>query len=75
MTLIGTMYVNQSILDSINWYLSWLVYIKYAGLPEAMAVFDQGEDTPVTVLYLVGVTNLLAIIRLGIADSIMVFLS
>jgi hypothetical protein len=73
MMLIAAMYINQSIIISIDWYLSWLAYIRYGGLPEALAIFDQTEDTPLTVLYLTAVTALLITIRLGIADSIMVF--
>jgi hypothetical protein len=75
MMLIAAMYVNQTILLSIEWYLSWLAFIKYGGLAEAVTVFYQTEDTQVTELNLIAVTNLLAAIRLGIADSIMVFLS
>jgi hypothetical protein len=67
--LIAAMYVNQSILISINWYFLWLAYIKYGGLPEAIAVYDPPEDTPLIV-----VAKICAIIKLAIADSIMVFL-
>ena len=72
MMLIVAMYVNQSILISINWYLSWLSHIKYGGVPEAVAFLYQTEDTPFTLLYLIGTENLLVTIRLAIADSIMV---
>ena len=71
--LIAAMYVNQSIIISIDWYLSWLAYIKHGGLPEAVAFLSQTEDTPATVLYLLAVSILLATIRQGITDSIMVF--
>jgi hypothetical protein len=74
MMLIVVMYVNQSILLSIDCYLSWLAYIKYGGSHEAVAVFYQTKDTPVRVLYLLAVIELLETIRLGIADSIMVSL-
>ena len=72
--LIASMYVNQSIYISIKWYLSWLGYIKYGGSNEAVTVFYQTEDTPVPVLKLIAAATLLETIRLGIADSIMVFL-
>ena len=75
MMLIGAMYINQTIDISIQWYLSWLAYIKYGGFPEAVAFTYQTEDTPLTVLYLIAVLNLLITIRVGIADSIMVFVS
>jgi hypothetical protein len=73
MMLIAAMYINQSIIISIDWYLSWLAYIRYGGSPKALAILHQTEDTPLTVLYLTAVTALLITIRLGIADSIMVF--
>ena len=73
MTLIVAMYINQAIHVSINWYLSWLAYIKYGGSSEAMAMFTQTEEIPLTVIILFAVENLLVTIRLGIADSIMVF--
>jgi hypothetical protein len=72
--LIIAMYFNQTVDISIDWYLSWLAYVKYAGSSEAAAIFVQTEDTPSTVLPLIAVTNLLGIIRLGIADSIVVFI-
>jgi hypothetical protein len=74
MMLISAMYINQTIDISIQWYLSWLAYVKYGGSSGAMAFLYQTEDTPLTVLYLIGVQSLLMTIRLGIADSIMVFL-
>ena len=74
MMLIGAMYINQTIDISIQWYLSWLAYVKYGGSSGAMAFVYQTEDSPLTVLYLIGVQSLLITIRLGIADSIMVFL-
>jgi hypothetical protein len=73
MVLILVMYINESALATLNLYLGWLAYVKYSG-PEdqAAAIFWISEDTPLTVLYIVGVTDLLATLRLGIADSIMV---
>jgi hypothetical protein len=73
--LIAAMYVNQSILISINWYFSWIAYVKYRGSNKAVAVFTQTEDTPLLVQKLIAVTGLLVAIKLGIADSIMVILS
>jgi hypothetical protein len=75
MMLIAAMYVNQSIIISISWYSSWLAYIKYGGSSEAVTVFYQTEDTPVTLLYLIAVKDFLGTVRMGIADSIMVFIS
>jgi hypothetical protein len=75
MTLIIAMFVNQTINISINWYLSWLAYIKYGGSSEAASIFAETADTPLTVLNLIAVDRLLVVIRLGIADSIMVILT
>jgi hypothetical protein len=74
MMLIAAMYINQSILASINWYMSWLAYIKYGDSSDAVSVLNGAEDTPVTVLYLLAVQALLGSIKVGIADSIMVFI-
>jgi hypothetical protein len=75
MMLIIAMYVNQTIRVSIEWYLSWFAYINDNGSSEAVATFAQTKETPLRVLYLVAATILLDIIKLGIADSIMVLLS
>jgi hypothetical protein len=75
MMLIAVMYFNESILISILWYLSWLAYIKYGGSPlAAMAVFFETQDAPLKARNLIAVTNLIAIIRLGLADSILVLI-
>jgi hypothetical protein len=74
MMLIAAMYINQSITISIDWYLSWLAYIKYGGSSEAVSVSYATEDTPMTVLNLFAVQALLESIKVGIADSIMVFI-
>jgi hypothetical protein len=73
MMLIIAMYVNETIHISIQWYLSWLEYIKYGDSSDTVALFTQTGDTPFTVLVLIAVENILQTIRLGIADSIMVF--
>jgi hypothetical protein len=73
MILILVMYINESALTALNWYLRWLAYVKYSGSEDqAAAIFWLSEETPLTVDYLGGVTSLLANLRLGIADSIMV---
>ena len=72
--LIVAMYIDQTIHVGISWYLSWLTYYKYAGSSKALAVFLETKDTPLTVLNLTAMTNLLITIRLGIADSILVLL-
>jgi hypothetical protein len=74
MILILVMYINESALAALNWYLGWLAYVKSSSSEDqAAAIFFQSEETPLTVLYMAGVTYLLATLRLGIADSIMVF--
>jgi hypothetical protein len=73
MALILVMYINESALTALNWYLGWLAYVKYSGSEDqAAAIFLLSEETPLTVLYIGGVTYLLTTLRLGIADSIMV---
>jgi hypothetical protein len=72
--LIAAMYINQSITISIDWYSSWLVYIKYGGSSDAVSVSYAMEYTPVTVLNLFAAKALLESIKVGIADSIMVYI-
>jgi hypothetical protein len=73
MILILVMYINESALIAIYWYLRWLAYVKYSGSEDqAAAIFRPSEETPLTVLYLGAVTSLLTTVKLGIADSIMV---
>jgi hypothetical protein len=73
MILILVMYINESALVALNWYMGWLGYVKYSGSEDqAAAIFFDSEETPLTVLYIEGVTYLLVTLRLGIADSIMV---
>jgi hypothetical protein len=74
MILIAAMYVTQGMLTSINWYLSWLAYIKYGGSSQAVALVYATEDTPLTELNLLAATELLKPIKVGIADSIMVYI-
>ena len=73
MILILVMYINESALVALNWYMGWLGYVKYSSShDQAVAVVIETEETPLTVLNMIAVTNLLATLRLGIADSIMV---
>ena len=73
MILIFVMYINETALVAFNWYFGWLAYVKYSGSnDQALAVFSASDETPLTVLHIFGVTFLLATLRLGIADSIMV---
>jgi hypothetical protein len=72
--LIAAMYISQSITISMDWYLSWLAYIKYGGSSDAVSVAYVTEDTPVTVLNLSAAIVLLESIKVGIADSIMVYI-
>ena len=73
MILILVMYINESALVALNWYLGWLAYVKYSSSnDQALAVFFLSEETPSTVLNITSVTLLLRSLRLGIADSIMV---
>jgi hypothetical protein len=71
--LILIMYLNEIVLVALNWYLEWLTYVKYSGSEDqATAILFTSEETPLTVLYIIAVTSLLATLRLGVADSIMV---
>jgi hypothetical protein len=73
MVLILVMYINESALTALDWYLGWLAYVKYSGSEDqATAIFWATEETPLTVLYIFAVSNLLETLKLGIADSIMV---
>ena len=73
MMLLIIMYMNQTALVSINWYLIWLAFIKYCGSnDEAVAMLSAGETTPLRVLDLIAVTSLLGTIRMGIVGSMMV---
>ena len=73
MTLILVMYIIESAMVSVNWYMGWLGYVKYSSSnDQALAVFVPSEETPLTVLYMIAVVSLLGTLRLGIADSIMV---
>jgi hypothetical protein len=73
MVLILVMYINESALAALDWYLGWLAYVKYGGSEDqAAAIVGLPEKTPLTVLYIDSVSFLLATLRLGIADSIMV---
>jgi hypothetical protein len=74
--LVLAMYINETVVAALNWYLGWLAYVKYSGSnDQALAVILLSEDTPLTVLNINGVTTFMIIIRLGIADSIMVILN
>jgi hypothetical protein len=73
MILILVMYINQSALVAVIWYLGWLAYVKHSGSEDqATAIFLPSEETPLTVLNITAVTTLLVTLKLGIADSIMV---
>jgi hypothetical protein len=75
MVLIFIMYINESALAALNWYLGWLAYVKYSGSDDqaaAISIYWTSTETPSTVLNIDGVTYLLATLRLGIADSVMV---
>jgi hypothetical protein len=73
MALILVMYINDTALSALDWYLGWLAYVKYSGSEDQVAaLFGLSEETPLTVLYIGAVTNLLETLKLGIADSIMV---
>jgi hypothetical protein len=75
MILILVMYANQTVVVAINWYLEWLaLFVTYSGSKDqAVIVYDVSEETPLTVLNIIGVSSLFLTVRLGIADSIMVF--
>ena len=67
------MYINESAQIALNWYTGWLGYVKYSSSnDQALAVFLLSEETPLAVLNINGVTTFLIIVRLGIADSILV---
>ena len=73
MMVILVMYINESALVALNWYLGWLGYVKYSSsIDQAVAVWNSSEDTSLTELNIAAVSNLLTTLRLGIADSIMV---
>jgi hypothetical protein len=73
MVLILVMYVNQTILVALNWYLGWLAYVKDScSNVQALAVFFPSEDTPLALLNMTAVITILGTLRIGIADSIMV---
>jgi hypothetical protein len=73
MILIFVMYTIESALVAVNWYLGWLAYVKHSSSEDqAAAIFWASQETPLTVLNMFAVTFLLGILRLGIADSIMV---
>jgi hypothetical protein len=73
MVLILVMYINESALAVLDWYCGWLAYVKYSGSEDqAAAILVLSEETPLTMLNINSVTYLLATLRLGIADSIMV---
>ena len=74
MLLILAMYINQTALEILQCYLDYLAFVKSSGLSE-----DQADDmvvsfheTPLTVLNILAVIDLLTSVTLGIADSIMV---
>jgi hypothetical protein len=74
MVLISVMYINQTILVVLRWYLAWLAYVKYSDSNDrALAVILLSENTPLVVFYIAAVETLLVTIRLGVADSMMVF--
>jgi hypothetical protein len=74
MILILVMYINETVTIALDWYLAWLAYVKYsASNDQALAILLLGDDTPLTVLNIAAVHILLITIKVGIADSIMVF--
>jgi hypothetical protein len=73
MILILIMYIIESAVVAVVWYFGWLAYVKYSGSEDqAAAIFWSSEETPLIVLYMDAATSLLATLKLGIADSIMV---
>jgi hypothetical protein len=72
--LVLAMYINETALVALNWYLGWLQCVKYGGSNDhELAIFSISAETPLTVLNLGAVVDLLVTVRLSIADSIMVF--
>jgi hypothetical protein len=73
LALILVMYIGQSAGTAVNWYCGWLAFVKYSGSPDqAAAIFWPSEETPLTVLKMTAVIYLIAALRIGIADSILV---
>jgi hypothetical protein len=71
MILILAMYIEETVLMAANWYFGWLAFVKYSSSnDQATAVYFFSEETPLTVVNMTGVTNLLTTLKLGIADSI-----
>ena len=74
MILILAMYINETVMVVLDWYLAWLAYVKYGGSNDrALSVILLSEESPLTVINIVAVNNLFVTVRIGIADSIMVF--
>jgi hypothetical protein len=74
MILILAMYIVETVLVAFDCYLGWLAYVQYSGSEEqAVAMFITSEDTPLIVINMILIQLLFVTIRLGIADSIMVF--
>jgi hypothetical protein len=73
MGLIVAMFINQTVSVVLDFYSEWLAYVKYSESNDrALSVLVGTEETPLAVLNIIAVENLILTIKLGIADSIMV---
>ena len=72
MALILAMFTLHTIHIASNWYITWLAFIKYGGTTDdAWSVLVNGGPSAVTTVALDGLNDLLTVLRMAIADSIM----
>jgi hypothetical protein len=73
MGLIVVMFVLQTIHMACEWYTTWLGFIYYSNAPDqALDALEVDELTSLSFQVIGSMEDLLATLRLAIADSIMV---
>jgi hypothetical protein len=73
MALIVLMFGLQTIHNVCNWYIAWLGFVYYGNAPDqALDAFEVDEQISLTLLVAQSMFDLLATLRLAIADSILV---
>ena len=73
MGLIVLMFALQTVHNACNWYTAWLGFIYYSSAPDqALEVLDADGLTSLSLQIIRSMGDLLIMLRLAIADSIMV---
>jgi Na+/proline symporter len=73
MSLIVLMFIMQTIHNAAVYYEAWLGFIQYGGTSnQALAVFIDDEAAVPLIIPTYSMSQFLGVLRLAIADSIMV---